>query len=846
MLTNNNLGVCHMLVKRGFRFHPMKNLILALAAMLVAALYSFVFLLGNSVENASLLNYQYRYGSTSHILYTGLTERQADTIAGNANIKSTVRLSTIGQLSDPVIGQRQVKLAVTDRAYAETVLSIPSEGRLPEAFGEIALDEFTMDSLGVAHTIGTPVALQWTDPEGNGHIRSFVLCGWWASPTNFTEACAWITADTAQALEAGYDDENAHNVTLGVTLYRPDNLEEQAADILKEQGVGGCSFTTNLAYNDARKEQAERNAMPYYTPAVSVLLCGYLMIYGIVHVAAGRDTVFYAKLKSLGMTPRQIRFLLLEQGCAALLLGMIPGWALGFLLHFHIVGRVVVGMEEHPALYFLSWKPFAAAALCALATVCLAYLLPTLRLAYMTPAQTIRSVSDRIHHRKHMEDGRVTLARMAARVLGYGRWRIAVSAVTLLLAVAQLNSVWIQYISVKEELYMSVLSPWDYSISDGSAYLSIQRYNERNQGITERDVEELRRRPEVISVSTLKSRELELEASPELRRRIAAYYNQPYDETHTLRDTQEGAVEWLAGLDRLEQEGKYIGLVIGLDGEYLNYVLKYSAFTSGSFEEDAFGSGKYVLAAGANYEGISTPAAGEAVELAGETFTIMGSVMNEDSYLAGSNSREAAFCVLYLMPAEAFDRLFPGQCYRQLAVNIDGSRQEAFEAYLDEYEQGLYRGVGITRRSEYQQNFQVARLNMVLPDLIIGVVLFGIAVLNFGNMLILKMVGRKKEFAVYESLGMTRGQLGRLLLLEGGFHALLMAGVIVPLILFFDRFVMPAVVENTGSWTMVYTFSMLPLGLSMAVIAALSVAAPLACLAFVTKGSLNDRLGRIE
>ena len=70
MLANNNLKICRTLVRRDVRFHPVKYVLLSCAAMLVAALYTFVFLLGTSVEDAYLLNYQYSYGSTSHILYT--------------------------------------------------------------------------------------------------------------------------------------------------------------------------------------------------------------------------------------------------------------------------------------------------------------------------------------------------------------------------------------------------------------------------------------------------------------------------------------------------------------------------------------------------------------------------------------------------------------------------------------------------------------------------------------------------------------------------------------------------------------------------------------------------------
>lgn len=846
MIANNNLKVCRTLVRRDVRFHPVKYILLSCAAMLVTALYTFVFLLGSSVEDAYLLNYQYSYGSTSHILYTGLTEKQADTLTENSSIKSTVRLSTIGQLSDPVIGRRRIKLAVTDRAYAQTVLSVPTVGTLPEKNGEIALDEFTMDSLGIPHEIGSPVSIDWTDPKGEKHTTAFTLCGWWASPANFSEACAWITKEEAKKLLPDYDEENAANVTLGVNLHQPKDIEKQAEAILSQQGVTGCTYTTNLAYQDARKEMAERQARPYYMPVFLVVLCGYLMVYSIVHVAADREYLFFAGLKSLGMTPRQIWRLLLEQGLLVSALGMIPGWTLGFVLHYFITGRVIIGMEENPALYFLSWQPFAAAVLCTAATVLLAYFLPALRLSRRTPADMLNSAFGRLPKRRQKSDGRMTLAQLAFRTLGKNRWRTLLSVVSLLLAVLLLNSVWIRYISAKEEIYLSSMFPWDYSLCDGSAYLSAQQYNEKNQGITEETVAELKKRPEVTSVSVLKSHEISMAASGTLRERITAFYNQPYDENQTLRQTQAAYPEWLDGLARLEETGEYTGLVVGMDGVYLDYLQEYSPFTSGSFDEKAFASGEFVLVGGAYHEGLSSPIEGEVVDISGKKFTVMGSVMHDETYLQGAESPEAAFNLVYILPMEAFDRLFPEQAYRQLAVNIDKGQQKEFEVYLDEYEQGLNRGVGITRRSEYQENFRVARLNLVLPDLVIGLVLTGIALMNFINMLVIKTVSRKGEFAVYESLGMTRTQLQKLLLLEGIFHAGLMLVILVPATTFFDRFLMPKVVEAAGSWSMVYTCSFLPLWIFSVILGILAAAVPLLCLHFLTKGSLTERMRQGE
>lgn len=131
---------------------------------------------------------------------------------------------------------------------------------------------------------------------------------------------------------------------------------------------------------------------------------------------------------------------------------------------------------------------------------------------------------------------------------------------------------------------------------------------------------------------------------------------------------------------------------------------------------------------------------------------------------------------------------------------------------------------------------------MVLPELVVALVLLGIALVNFANMLVVKTVSRKAEFAIYESLGMTVAQLRRLLFLEGIAHAVLMILLLVPAAIFFSAAVMPAVVEAMGSWCTVYRFSLLPVWLVLPMILLLAVTVPLLCLRLMTKGSLTERM----
>ena len=841
MLANNNLKICHTLAWRDFKFHKAKNLLLVFAVILITGLYTFTFLLGSSVENAYLLNYEYRYGSTSHILYHGLTAHQADKLAQHPNVKSTVRISALGQLSDEMMGVRSVKLAVTDQDYAQSILSVPTTGRLPENAGEIALDEFTMDSLGVLHELGAPVSVQWTDSRGGQHSTDFTLCGWWASPTNFTEACAWVTAECAAGLLPGYPD--TASVTMGVDLWQPKELEQQAQQIMADQGVNQVAYTTNLAYNEARMEMADKQATPFYIPALVVLLCGFLMIYSIIHVAMDQDTRFFAGLKTLGMTPRQIRWFLLEKAALLSLFGLLPGWLTGFGIHYLVTPRIVTGMEQNPAVYFLSWETFVLAALSAFGTVLLAYVLPAARTGGMIPTQMLRNLDERVPKgRGRSSTGKVSIPRLALRSLGRNKGRTLLSLLSLLFSLLLLCSTWIRYTSYDEGLYLNGMSPWDYTIEDGSAASTVQRYNPNNRAITQQIVSDLRGRSEVLEVSVLKSKEVNLTASEELRQRIVDFYNEPYDETMTRRESQAAYPDWCAGLDCLEQTGSYYGIVIALEDAYLRYVLDNCPVTSGDFDAEQFAAGRYVVAAGAYVEGVSSPAAGETVELGGERLAVMASVMGDTSFLSGSNSPESSFHLTYFVPLSLFDQLFPDEGIRQLAVNIDHGGQEEFEHYLSSYQRGLNRGISVWMRSDYQEAFQNARLNECLPKLIVGMVLMTIGLLNFANMLLTKTMVRKKEFAVYQSLGMTIRQLQLLLLTEGMLHGALLTVILLPVTFFVTWFGMPAVFSQLNTWCITYHYTLAPLWAALPLMLFLAVAVPLMCCRFIEKGNITERL----
>ena len=257
-----------------------------------------------------------------------------------------------------------------------------------------------------------------------------------------------------------------------------------------------------------------KQATPVYIPVVVVPLCGFLMIYSIIHVAMDQDTRFFAGLKTLGMTPRQIRWFLLEKAAVLSLIGLLPGWLMGFGFQYLVTPRIVTGMEQNPAIYFLSWEPFALAALSTFGTVLLAYFLSAARTGGMMPTQMVRNLDERVPKgRRRSSTGKVSILHLALRSLLRNKGRTLLSLLSLLFSLLLLCSTWIRYTSYDEGLYLNGVSPWDYTIEDGSAVSSVQRYNPNNRAITEQIVSDLRGRSEVLEVSVLKSKEVALTAS---------------------------------------------------------------------------------------------------------------------------------------------------------------------------------------------------------------------------------------------------------------------------------------------------------------------------------------------
>ena len=847
VLDNDNRGVCLRLAQRMIRANRVRSFFLCLSTLLVALLYTIVFYTSDSVHSSYLLQDQIEYGSTSHIVFTGLSQHQADRISSCDVVDSSVELHSVGTLGDELLEYRNIYLAAADADYAETVSAVPEEGHMPREEGEIALDTMTLDSLGLPHRTGIPIELNWLDVEGKEHSSQFILCGFWSGENIHTESCAWISPEEAEKLrqEAG----TGESITLGVTLWKLGDLNEQAEKIITDLGLGEVDFSTNLSYNSARMETADARTISYLIIAVFVMVGGFLLIYNIMAISLNDRLALLSSMKALGMTPQQAGLFTSLYSLQLSIPAVPAGVILGFAVFYRLAPGIVEGYTGiRLELGMLHVWPVVAAVLGAVLTAWAGCFFSTFRMNGWTPAKIQTFLNQEYHGKRRRKRERITVWRMAKRTLSVGKRSFATAICTLLLASLLLGSSYIRYISYDENYYADEMYISDYSFVDASCDGEYQRYNEKAGNITDEMARKIRSYPEVEAYGEFLTHEVDLMADETLRRTVVDFYNEidSYYGNMTRRESMSSQPGWLEGLDTMEETGKYRSVLVGAEGMVMDYVLFYDVL-DGSFDPKKFATGNYVLSVGASSEeGVSSAPAGSKVEIGGRIFTVMAAIAEWGIVPAGRNSMSAEFSLNYVMPADTLRELYPETNIRQIMVDIKDDGELRFEEKIAGIRED--EGVAVHSRRDETEKFRQSAASEVAVGMFSGILLLGISILGFVNVIMTKVLTRGREFALYQSLGMERGQIRKMVLYEGLIEAAVSLILTLPLaaaglwygmqIYYNSNFAY----ISSNDWAVIYEYSPLPLVIIALAILFLFLVLPQIFLGMTEQESVVERM----
>lgn len=839
------------LSKRMFHTSRGRNLVAVLAILLTTMMFTTLFTLSQSMSQ-NLIEMTFRQtGYNAESSMRGLSEEQADLIANHPDVEELGRSIVLGLAENRELSGRSVEIRWANEPYAQHSYALPTTGHLPQAADEIALDTLTLDRLGIPHELGAPVTLEWrkdsSDPDTETIRADFTLCGFWEGNQSSYSSMAWVSRVYADKMTGGILSTDPNQIfglyMVQVNLYSDQNIEETMERVLADTGLSELEYSVNLAYSPEMGAVAAQENLPMYLGMGLVFIAGYLIIYNIFQISVTADVQFYGKLKTLGTTTRQLKKLIYNQANRLCIVGIPAGLILGWLLGTVLV-PVLMGSMEGTAVVSASPMIFIGSALFAWATVLISCLRPARLAGKISPIEALRMSDADSGSKKKVKRhrGSASLSSMAWDNLWRNKKRTVTVICSLTLGLVLLSGFYAKNAAFDMEKYLADLTIADFTLSDSSSEDYLNGYDPHGTTLTGELVSAVESQQGLEAVGHQYSAQIDWQMDEATLQNVAAFY------------TEERLADWEsydpAGAQALRDalsSGTASATLYGLDGIPLDTITQQQYLLEGSFDADAFASGDYILAVGPSiepgesYPVLPTSPVGSVVELNGRSYTVMAIVypLNPVNQLAPQQGENGKFALSFILPTAVFREQWPDHTLRQLFLNTDDSHIESMQAFLDEYMASTNPGLPVTSRQTMAEQYQAQTRSSAVMGNAVSVVIALVGVLNFINSMVTAIVSRRREFAVMQSVGMTKKQLCRMLVNEGLYYAGLTLLFSYLISAFAVGVVVRAMVE--GGFT-TFRFTLLPLVACTPVLVFFAVLIPYLCFRNLDKHSIVERL----
>lgn len=835
--------------QRTFKKNRGRNLVAIIAILMTTIMFTTLFTLAQSMSK-NMVEMTFRQtGYDGQASFKSITAEQFSLIADHPDVAEAGESLVLGLAQNKKLGGKQVEIRWSSDINAEHSFAMPTTGTMPTAADEIALDTLILDRLGIPHQLGETVKLEWRKDLAKDEVTTstFTLCGFWEGNESVYASMAWVSREFADEMIGDHVADGKTSIlglhTAQVILHSDRNIEATMENILADTGLTGLKFGVNLAYSPEMNATAAQESLPMYLGMVLVFLAGYLIIYNIFQISVTADIQFYGKLKTLGTTRKQIKKLIYGQAnrlCViGIPLGLLLGWLLGMVLVPVLMGR----LEGDPVV---SANPliFLGSALFAWLTVTISCLRPARLAGKVSPIEALRMSDAATTSKKKSKRTRngASITGMAWANLGRNKKRTVTVICSLTLGLVLLSCFYAKNAAFDMEKYLSELTISDFKLDDSSSANQIGGYDPHGSTLNAELVESVEGLAGLEAIGHQYSHQFELTLDDETVQNIDAFY------------TQEMLDDWAtydpagpAQIENAKETHKAIGVLYGMDGIPLDAITQERYLLSGSYDAEKFASGDYVLVIGPAIDSIEknavlpVPTVESSIELENRTYTVMAVVyplqsVDEGAYEGGVQDQ---LCMSFIIPTVTFQQQWPENTLRRLFFNVDDEHIPAAQEMIDAYTKTVDTSLPVTSRKTMAEQYEAETRASAVMGNTISVIIALVGVLNFINSMVTAIVSRKKEFAMIQSVGMTKRQLRKMLICEGLDYAAitLMVSYIVSTLA-----VGIGVRAMTANEFSTFHFTLMPLMICTPILLVFAVLIPFLCFKNLEKQSIVERL----
>lgn len=769
-----------------------RNIIAVLAIALTALLFTSLFTIVMSI-NETNQNYQFRsVGGYAHGAFKDVDEDQIAVLSAHPDVKAVGVRTVLGLATQGAFEKDYAEVSYMDDNNAKWSFSQPTVGRTPKSGNEITMDTKALELLGVKPELGAQVKVTYTlaDKEQMGWdiTDTFTLVGWWDYDELLSVHFLNVSKEYAQKIEkkAVAGGLKPFRTDLSVMLRSSLNIENDLTRIGEDCGysigeeAGQLRIGVNWGYTATQvwDTLGVGGILAMLAVLILVAFTGYLVIYNIFQISVAGDIRYYGLLKTIGVTPKQLRRLIRQQALLLSALGIPAGLLLGYGVGAAAVPITMSTSTMGGRYTTVSVSPwiFLFSSVFALLTVLLSCARPGRIAGRVSPVEAVRYTERQSAGKTQRKGGKVTPVQMAAANLGRDKKKTALVMVSLSLTVVLLNLLVTFIGGFDMDKYLSRRSCADFLIS------TPDYFNYRGFSLTKEAVEPVRANTaHSLEGFAYQTGGVGMYLPESVWRDEAAFYS---------RDTDMDIDTLLAQTPRDGDKVQAASQIEGLDptlGEKLTVI---DGSLDSLWEPD---SHAIAIAVNLNDSGKLPdpgiyPAVGEKIKVTygnGDTaydvnYTVCALVdvpynMSSRFYTMGYEAILSADA-LYRDAGE--DNVFP---MLYLFDTPSPEAEAAAESYLAQLTSDPDSPLMYESKATHRAYFQEFRMTFVILGGLLCAIIGIVGILNFFNAMMTAILARSREFAVLQSVGMTGRQLETMLLWEGLLYTLgsgLIAGLL--------------------------------------------------------------------
>lgn len=857
MLQNNNAEIINKISNRNLKVNKMRNIFAILAIALTTLLITTTIAGGVTFYNT---NKAYMNVSTYGVDsdgYINITDENKLKNIENIKKIGVVQLASEDVIKNDILAKEQVVLEATDnKSTYEMMAIVPIEGTYPKEAEDILLPTWVLDLLEVDKKVGEKVTL---DIVINKEIRSidFNLCGYYESLV--TRGVGRTRALVSNKFIDKYNKEitkiegtktayvNLKNIKSNSTY---DAVQEELQKIADK--VGASKYKAHPKYESNEKVTVNNDiiqqSMAVLLAISLVVATGYLIIYNIFYISVTKDIRFYGLLKTIGTTPKELKKIIVKQALKLSIIGIPIGLVLGYgvavlilpiALSFTIFGNIVV-VSKSPIIFILS-------ILFSLITVLISCNKPGKIAGKVSPVEAVRFVStDLEKSKKKSKKGTngAKLHKMAWSNIVKSKKRVILSIFSISLSAIMVIFTVSAIMGINPEKHAENQMVSDIKVANviGHFWGEVEYEPITEDLISKIEsldfIKEVRKNYSAITPGT-KGEILDFGIEMNLEGKLKEEFE----------SGEKCGKQNIRYSMFLPSDNKIRTDIVALKSDRLDKELEKFEVIDGEINAEKFKSGEYiiynvfvgepyVIKAGdiLPFTMIIPDENGNLKEVTKE-FNVMAVVADRTGGGSASNMDN------FNIEEEAFKELFPD--YKNYIESVDIDLKD--NVNLIEADNEINKVINesgnimlmLTSKNYFIEGMKEMKSILLIVGGGVALILGLIGIINVTNTMLTSMISRKVEFAMLESIGMTKDQLKKMIIFEGMYYILLSSIVIIPLG-FVVSFVAPMMLPIAGGFNLlIYLISVL---MAIGIISIIMLVVPLIGYRNISKESIIDRL----